>query len=258
MPGKKKTTPSCCTTNALRPAARLACRRQPLGPSPAPLPAQLRSSSRAYRGPAVTATRGRRICGAPRAHHDGRTTIVRGSSSRSPDQLQQQKGQGPWWRSEPSCGGHEGCGKRLVGLMAAAAVLFGGLGAITPVDPAFAADALATCGLAASSRNAGTALHNQSDRTARSSRWHSSSLYATLRVKTKVLSDAISRLCQLQVVVDPLDTVVCALVCRQRELLRCLGDGNCAANIACLQACNGLLMKTECQVRTSSVTQRLG
>lgn len=47
---------------------------------------------------------------------------------------------------------------------------------------------------------------------------------------------------------DTLETCSCLLKDCRSELLRCLGDVKCAANIACLQSCNGRPDETECQI----------
>eukprot|EP00475_Leptophrys_vorax_P006474 TRINITY_DN14005_c0_g1_i1.p1 TRINITY_DN14005_c0_g1~~TRINITY_DN14005_c0_g1_i1.p1 ORF type:complete len:413 (-),score=52.75 TRINITY_DN14005_c0_g1_i1:1376-2470(-) len=47
---------------------------------------------------------------------------------------------------------------------------------------------------------------------------------------------------------DTLQTCTCLLKECRTEMLRCLGDVKCAANIACLQACNGRPDETECQI----------
>lgn len=52
---------------------------------------------------------------------------------------------------------------------------------------------------------------------------------------------------------DPLETCKCLLKECRVEFARCLGDVKCAANIACLQACNGRPDETECQIGCGDV-----
>lgn len=47
---------------------------------------------------------------------------------------------------------------------------------------------------------------------------------------------------------DPLKTCACLLKECRVELARCIGDPQCAANVACLQTCNGRPDETECQI----------
>lgn len=129
---------SCCATipsSSLTGCMQVAT---PSRPNLAAAPAQLRGSCR------HTATRDRRTCAAPRAQHNDHPA---GPAKHESDQLQQERGQeqGPRWNFSLPSMDTRSVARRLVGPMAAAAVLFGGLGAVAPVDPAFAADALATC-----------------------------------------------------------------------------------------------------------------
>ncbi|GJP33001.1 hypothetical protein CLOM_g17579 [Closterium sp. NIES-68] len=62
------------------------------------------------------------------------------------------------------------------------------------------------------------------------------------------LSDPFSGSGGMALAADTLKTCTCLLGQCRTELLQCLGDVKCAANIACLQACNGRPDETECQI----------